>query len=178
MKIIFLALSFCSLLTNPLFSQKAVSEFENEFLPFLEAAKKQTLELASIIPEEKYSFLPAAGGRIVEQELLHLAYEPYYLIKTFLEGQKMDYNPYENKKGLSKKAIINLLTDSFDLMKKSLQEISEEQLKQTVNAYGMKLTRKQLFYYIVDHNTSHNGKLQLIVRMIGINPPGYKFLYK
>lgn len=177
MKCLFFSVLSFLMTTTTLFSQTAVSEFGNEFLPFLETAKKQALELATILPEEKYSYLPAAGGRTAEQELLHMAYEPYYLSKIFMEKVTIKYEPYENKKNLSKQEIIDMISQSFEQVKKALQNITEDELKQTINVYGMKMTRKQLFYYITDHNTSHAGKLKLVARMLGLTPPEYKFMY-
>lgn len=176
MKMTGILMTFMLLFTGASFSQTAKSEFGKEFLPFWEVAKNQALELAEIIPEEKYAYIPAEGGRSVAQMFLHIAYAHHFMKRRFVDGIKMNYDSYEKRNGLSKKEIIDLMKQSFEDVKQTLLTITEEELKQRVNAFGNNLSKKQMFYYLSDHNTSHTGKLKLIVRLLGMKPPAYRFL--
>lgn len=158
------------------FGQGAKTEFGKEFLPFWEAAKKQAIEIANVIPEDQYSFVPAKGGRSIEKMLLHIAYAHHFMKKSFIDDKKMAYDPYENMSGLSKAEIIKMMTTSYDEITKALIAITKEELTERVNAFGNQLNKKQMFYYFRDHATSHVGKLKMALRMLGKTPPRYRYL--
>lgn len=171
--ILILSLLFCGSIA---FAQTAKTAFGKEFLPFWRAAKKQSMEMARLIPEEKYSFVPAKDGRSIEKMFLHIAYAHHFMRRSFIGGESLIYDPYENRSGLSKAEIMKLMEEAFDDITTALMNITDEELKQQVNAFGNKLTKEQMFYYFRDHGTSHVGKLKMAARMIGINPPRYRFL--
>lgn len=158
------------------FAQAPKTDFAKEFLPFWEAAKKQSMEMARLIPEDKYSFVPAKGGRSVEKMFLHIAYAHHYMRRSFIGDERLAYTPYENRTGLSKAEIMKLMEEAFDDIRTALINITEDELKEQVNAFGNQLTKEQMFYYFRDHGTSHVGKIKMAARMLGINPPRYRFL--
>lgn len=172
-KILILSLLLCGSLA---FTQTPKTDFGKEFLPFWEAAKKQSMEMARLIPEDKYGFVPAKGGRSIEKMFLHIAYAHHYMRRSFIGGEQLAYDPYENRTGLSKAEIMKLMEKSFDDISTALINITDDELKQQVNAFGNRLTKEQMFYYFRDHGTSHVGKLKMAARMIGITPPRYRFL--
>jgi uncharacterized damage-inducible protein DinB len=172
-KVLIVCLFLCG---SAVFGQSPKTAFGKEFLPFWEAAKKQSMEMAALIPEDKYSFVPAKGGRSIEKMLLHIAYAHHFMKKSFVDGERMAYNTYENRTGLSKAEVMKLMEEAFDNISEALINITEEELKQEVNAFGNKLTKEQMFYYFRDHGTSHVGKLKMAARMLGIQPPRYRFL--
>lgn len=172
-KLLVLGLLLCGSLA---FAQTPKTDFGKEFLPFWEAAKKQSMEMARLIPEDKYSFVPAKGGRSIEKMFLHIAYAHHYMRRSFIGGEQLPYDSYENRTGLSKAEIMELMEQAFDDVSTALINITDEKLKQQVNAFGNKLTKEQMFYYFRDHGTSHVGKLKMAARMLGIRPPRYRFL--
>jgi uncharacterized damage-inducible protein DinB len=158
------------------FAQTPKTDFGKEFLPFWEAAKKQSMEMARLIPEDKYSFVPAEGGRSIEKMFLHIAYAHHFMRRSFIGGERIPYEPFENRTGLSKGEVMDLMETAFDNITTALINITHEELGQRVNAFGNDLTKEQMFYYFRDHGTSHVGKLKMAARMIGIRPPRYRFL--
>lgn len=158
------------------YSQTPKTEFGREFLPFWQAAKKQSMEMARLIPEDKYDFVPAKGDRSIEKMFLHIAYAHHYMRRSFIGEETIQYDSYENREDLSKTEVMELMEQAFDDISTTLINITDEELAQQVNAFGNRLTKEQMFYFFRDHGTSHVGKLKMAARMLGIRPPRYRFL--
>jgi hypothetical protein len=73
------------------FAQTPKTDFGKEFLPFWQAAKKQSMEMARLIPANKYSFVPAEGGRSIEKMFLHIAYAHHFMGRSFIGGEQIAY---------------------------------------------------------------------------------------
>lgn len=148
----------------------------------LDIEKKQILDVAETMPQEKYGFVPIAGEfkgvRSFADQLKHIAADNYLLGAGML-GEKAPGNTEsgENGSGLvrTKPEIIAYLKDSFAYMHRAAAAIDDE--KRPIPTPGISPwpegTATRLGVAIEDcvHSWDHYGQLVEYLRMNDIVPP-------
>ncbi len=147
--------------------------------------RKNTITIAQEIPEDKYSFRPAADTRSVGELLTHIALGSgfQYQIqaqerRTTLEGfdfpALMQRVIAEEKARRSKDETIAMLTTAGEKWAGFLDGLTEDFLAERVHMRaGMTPPDKSRFEMILsvkEHEMHHRGQLMLIERMLGIVP--------
>ena len=146
--------------------------------------RKNTIQIAQDIPEDKYDFKPSADSRSVKQTLAHIA-----TLTTFpmmLHGQripieKIDFMEYmkkvadEEAKLQTKAQIIAKLQHSGDEFEKMLEGLTDEkflaeEITFRAGATPPSRTRFDLLLAAKEHEMHHRGQLMLMQRMLGIVP--------
>ena len=146
--------------------------------------RKNTIQVAEDIPEDKYGFLPADEVRSVEKLLTHIALSPTWQLKlhsgkaTTLEG--FDFPGLfqaimaEEAKPRAKAEVIEFLRSEGDRWANFVAELSEDFLGQTVTmpqgGNPPQRTRFDMIMSVKEHEMHHRGQLMLIERMLGITP--------
>lgn len=146
--------------------------------------RKNTIQIAEDIPEEKYGFQAAPGTRTVGQLLTHIAlsYTFNYQIhakerRTTLEG--FDFGPLmqrmgaEEQKPRSKQEILQLLRNNGEEWAGWVGGLSEDFLKEQVSMPAGMAAPKSRFEMILgvkEHEMHHRGQLMLIERLLGVVP--------
>ena len=147
--------------------------------------RKNTIEIAEEIPEDKYSFSPAEGCRTVAETLVHIAVmtrvamqihatEHLTTLANFNFFEVMGKLRAEVKVPRTKAEVIKLLHSEGDKFGDFLDGVSEEFLAEQV-AYpaGMEPPFKSRFEMLMagkEHEMHHRGQLMVIQRMLGITP--------
>jgi uncharacterized damage-inducible protein DinB len=147
--------------------------------------RKNTIQTANDIPEEKFDFSAAPGTRTVRQMLTHIALGDTLskqvhgekLISTF-EGYDfpafMTSMMAEEQKSRSKKELVALLTSRGDAFASWLETLSDDFLSQPFGMPGgmqpASKTRFEMLLSVKEHEMHHRAQLMLIQRMIGIVP--------
>jgi uncharacterized damage-inducible protein DinB len=147
--------------------------------------RKNTLQIAEEIPEDKYGFRPAEGTKTVGELLAHIALsgkfqERINLVekRTTLEGfdfpKLMGELMAEQAKPRTKAEIIALLTSQGEKFAKALEALADDFLGQRVSmppgAEPGVRTRFDMLASVKEHEMHHRGQLMLIERMLGITP--------
>src|ERR1700675_1691784 len=147
--------------------------------------RKNTLQIAEEIPEDKYGVRPAEGTKTVGELLAHIALsgkfqEQINLVekRTTLEGfdfpKLMGELMAEQAKPRTKAEIIALLTSQGEKFAKGLEALTDDFLGQSVSMPpGMEpasRTRLEMLISVKEHEMHHRGQLMLIERMLGITP--------
>jgi uncharacterized damage-inducible protein DinB len=146
--------------------------------------RKNTLQIAEDIPEEKYGYRAAPELRSVGELLAHITIAPAFQERihgerlTTLEG--FDFPTLMNqalateKQPRSKAATIELLRKDGERFAAWLDSLTEEFLGQRVSMPpGMTPASKSRFEMILgakEHEMHHRGQLMLIERTLGIVP--------
>ena len=147
--------------------------------------RKNTLQIAEEIPEDKYGFRPAEGTKTVAELLAHIALsakfqEQINLVekRTTMEG--FDFMGFlgpllaEQAKPRTKAKIIALLTTEGEKFAKAVEALPEDFLGQAVamppGAGQASRTRFDMLMSVKEHEMHHRGQLMLIERMLGIKP--------
>jgi uncharacterized damage-inducible protein DinB len=147
--------------------------------------RKNTIQIAEEIPQDKYGFRPATDMRTVEKLLTHIAlihtfnYQLHAVEKrTALEG--FDFTEFlkrlseEEAKPRSKAEVIAMLRENGEAWAGYLEGLSEDFLAEQVSMMpGTEPASKSRFEMLIapkEHEMHHRGQLMLIQRMLGLVP--------
>jgi len=147
--------------------------------------RKNTIQIAEEIPEDKYSFKPANDVRSAGKLLTHIALAPGfgYQIhavekRTTLEGFNfpalMQQVTAEEARPRTKAQILDMLRKEGEKWATFISGLSEEFLGQVITmppgGTPPSRTRFDMIASVKEHEMHHRGQLMLIERMIGIVP--------
>jgi uncharacterized damage-inducible protein DinB len=145
---------------------------KGEILQWIQDAESKLVELAQATPEAKYSWQPSKDVRTTGQVFMHVA-TANYGIPSFVgvtPPEGFDFRTYE--KSLTKKADIEkALKDSFAHMKQGLTAMSDADLEQPVEMFGMKTTARGAYLLLLSHAHEHLGQSIAYARSNAIVPP-------
>ena len=143
--------------------------------------RKNTIQVAEDIPEEKYSFRAAPDTMSVGEMLSHLACTPYWAQQChFVEkktsvtaddfGKWMGAIDAKSKTLTSKAAIVESLKVDGEAFATQLQSLTDAQLGEAVVTPMGSRSRFEALLGVKEHEMHHRAQLFLIERMIGIVP--------
>jgi uncharacterized damage-inducible protein DinB len=160
-------------------SSYGAAELANAF----RTVRKNTIQVAEDIPEEKYDFVAAPGCKSVSAQLRHIAYAPilYYdmhrdrritTLKGYDFGLITGRSQAEEEKPRSKAEIIALLKDEGERFADWLNSLSPDFLAETfTDPTGQNpKTRFESLLGPKEHEMHHRAQLMLIERMLGVVP--------
>jgi uncharacterized damage-inducible protein DinB len=146
--------------------------------------RKNTIQIAEEIPEDKYDFRPTEGVRTVAETLKHLAVGTLWPIRAHGEritaltvdlfGQVMAAAQAAEAKMHSKADILKTLHDNGEEFATFVEGLSDDVLSETV-AFPPQMgqapkTRFEMLLSTKEHEMHHRGQLMLVERMLGITP--------
>ena len=142
--------------------------------------RKNTIQIAEDIPEDKYGFVPAPGVKPVGKTLVHIAISPglwpeLAKVTTFVGfdfASIRERFAAEEAKTRSKAEIVELLRSEGEKFATWLESLSDEFLAVGVTD-GDGKTVKTRFERILggkEHEMHHRGQLMLVERQLGITP--------
>ena len=155
------------------------AELANSF----RTVRKNTVQVAEDIPEDKYAFVAAPGVRSAGDLLSHIVYAPMlyedmhrHKRVTTLEG--FDFagvgrrSANEEKTLKSKTEIIAALRAEGERLAQWLESLDDAFLNETFSGAGgqIRRTRFESLLSIKEHEMHHRGQLMVIERILGIVP--------
>jgi len=146
--------------------------------------RKNTIQIAEEIPEDKYDFRPAEGTRSVAETLKHLAVGSNWPIRAHGErltaltfdmfGEVMATAAAAEAKLVTKADILKALHDNGEQFAAFVAGLSDDVLAETVSfpaaANQAPKTRFEMLLSSKEHEMHHRGQLMLVERMLGITP--------
>ena len=146
--------------------------------------RKNTIQIAEEIPEDKYDFRPSEGTRSVAETLKHIAIstnwplrvhgERLTALKIEMFGDVMAQVAAAEAKLRTKADILQALHDNGDGFAAFVEGLSDEVLAETValppQANQPPKTRFEMLLSAKEHEMHHRGQLMLVERMLGITP--------
>jgi uncharacterized damage-inducible protein DinB len=143
--------------------------------------RKNTIQVAEDIPEDKYSFRAAPDTMSVGEILSHLACTPHWAEQChFVEKKKeismddfgkwMGQIDQRSKTLTSKAAIVEALKKDGDNFARQIEAMTEDQLGEMCTAPNASKSRFEMLLGVKEHEMHHRAQLFLIERMIGIVP--------
>jgi uncharacterized damage-inducible protein DinB len=148
------------------------------------SVRKNTIQIAQDIPEEKYSFKPAPETRTVEKLLTHIALTSRFMhqinAQRLANFDTIDFPAHfrrisaEEAKPRTKAEVIDLLTKEGEIWANFVASTSEQLLGEIVTfppgAVPPTKSRLEMILSVKEHEMHHRGQLMLIQRIIGIVP--------
>ncbi len=143
--------------------------------------RRNTIQVAEDIPEEKYSYRAAPDTMSVAEILSHLATTPHWAEQLFFVEKKTsvsmeDFGRWMGEAGARSKAlttkaqIVEALKTSGDAFARQLDGLTEAQLAQSITAPNATKSAFEMIIGIKEHEMHHRAQLFLIERMVGIIP--------
>jgi uncharacterized damage-inducible protein DinB len=143
--------------------------------------RRNTIQVAEDIPEEKYSYRAAPDTMSVGEMLSHLACTPHWAEQCFFVEKKTtvameDFGRWmgelngKAKTLTSKAAIVDALKKNGEAFAKQIEGMNEAQLAQPVTSPGGAKSTFEMLLGIKEHEMHHRAQLFLIERMVGIVP--------
>jgi uncharacterized damage-inducible protein DinB len=146
--------------------------------------RKNTVQIAEEIPENKYDFKPSPEARTVAQTLAHVALSPQFY--TYVHSRKITdmgtvnfqevFGPImaEEQKPRSKAELVEMLKTDGEKFAAFLEGLTEADLGERVNMSaaggGGSKTRFEMLLSPKEHEMHHRAQLMTIQRMIGQVP--------
>jgi uncharacterized damage-inducible protein DinB len=146
--------------------------------------RKNTIQVAEEIPEDKYGFSPCEGVRTVAETLKHIAVstgwplrvhgERITALKFEMFGEVMAQTAAAEAKLVTKADILKALHDNGETFAVFVEGLSDDVLAETVSlppqANQPPKTRFEMLLSAKEHEMHHRGQLMLVERMLGITP--------
>ncbi len=146
--------------------------------------RKNTIQIAEEIPEDKYDFRAAEGVRTVAEMLRHLAVvtswpmrahgERLTELKFEMFGEVMAQAKAAEAKLQSKSDILKALQENGEAFATFMEGLSDDVLAEKVSfppqAQMDPKTRFEMLLSAKEHEMHHRGQLMLVERIIGITP--------
>jgi uncharacterized damage-inducible protein DinB len=143
--------------------------------------RKNTIQVAEDIPEEKYSFRAAPDTMSIAEMLAHLAAIPHWAIQChFVEkksavsmedfGKWMGEITVASKALTSKAAIVEALKANGETYAAGLDAMTDAQLAEQVTVPNGAKSRFEILLGVKEHEMHHRAQLFLLERMVGIVP--------
>ncbi len=146
--------------------------------------RKNTIQIAEEIPEDKYDFRAAPGVRSVAETLRHLAVTTNWPMRA--HGERLTELKFEmfseamaqarqaEAKLHTKSDILKALQENGEAFASFTQGLSDEVLAEHVSfapqAQMPPKTRFEMLLSTKEHEMHHRGQLMLVERMLGITP--------
>jgi uncharacterized damage-inducible protein DinB len=144
--------------------------------------RKNTIQVAQDIPEDKYAHVPAEGARTVGRMLTHVAIVPMRLWHGMHGTRSTDMTGFglgaqmqaEEATPRTKAEILELLTTEGEAFARFLEGFSDAELSTMVKTYAaggpVEKCRLEMLMGAKEHEMHHRAQLMLIERQLGIIP--------
>jgi uncharacterized damage-inducible protein DinB len=129
-------------------------------------AHTQLVRVAEKMPEADYGFRPTAEVRAFGEIIGHVA-DAEFLICGPVLGERKRSNVEKTVK--SKPALVQALNDAGAYCARAFA-LSGMDIRETVETYGMKMTKLEALIFVTTHDFNHYGNLVTYLRLKGLAP--------
>jgi uncharacterized damage-inducible protein DinB len=168
------------------FSEDRMNSYgAKEMAEAFRTVRRNTLQIANDIPEDKYSFRATADAMSVGEELAHIACATIWAVqahavdkKTFISFE--DFGAYMSRTSECEKAltgkpdVISALIKNGEEFANFLERLTPEQLAEFVRfpppVQPSTKSRFEMLLGVKEHEMHHRAKLMVMERLLGIVP--------
>ena len=146
--------------------------FRGEIQQELDDAEQKLIQLASVVPPEKFGWRPAPGVRSFGEVCLHVAGGNYEIGSTW--GMKTPAGVNLEKieqQGADKGNAVAAMRVSFEQVRESIAAMSDSEVEKSITYFGHPGTVRLALVETAVHAHEHLGQAIAYARMNGIVPP-------
>jgi len=153
-------------------AQSTPTDYRDEFADHFSRSSRKVVLLSSAIPEDLYTWSPGEGVMSIGQVYAHIArYNYLYLAESLGIDAPPDLD-WQNFESITDKAtIVEVLAQSVEHVKTSVNNLTEEDLTRPTMLYGNTVAGWAVLLQLVAHMNEHVGQSVAYARMNGIVPP-------
>ncbi|PYN53139.1 MAG: hypothetical protein DMD92_20655 [Candidatus Rokuibacteriota bacterium] len=150
-------------------AQTPAPSLAKELAATFQRAATEILDVAEVMPAEKYGFKPAPEISSFGDQLVHVA----GVCQRFIDGAKGTKTEAAHHGAMAKPEIIGLLKKTFQSAQEMLTPLTDAQLLEPVKfPFGDRtVTRATFWQGPLYQIRNHHGQLVVYLRMNGIVPP-------
>ena len=165
--------------------------FRGEYLWELDIAQRQLTALGEAFPAELYGWRPAQDARSFSEVLVHVATGNFLLLRVAGVPAPAGFDIYGPHQGdrftkftalirenlsmektvIEKRSVIDLLSRSFEAIRHSMVESSDEEIETTGEFFGEQTTVRRVYLRMLAHTHEHMGQAVAYARINGIRVP-------
>lgn len=139
----------------------------------LERARDYTLEVARLMPAEKYSFRPTPEEMSFAEQVVHLAANLGWLSSSYLRQGEENPVSKEDFQQWEKEAVLAVVEKTYRYALDALRSLPSQRLDDSVEFFAGPMQTIQIVNLMNDHQTHHRAQLVVYLRLNGIKPPRY-----
>lgn len=142
-----------------------------DFLTDWDDAAKGTTAVMESLTDEKLGQAIVEGHNTLRWLGWHLATAPAFfagLASLQVEASEQE----ENVPNESSKIAAAYKKIAKDIHQKAEQELTDEKMTETVEAFGQQVPRGAILRKLIDHQTHHRGQMTVLLRQAGLHVPG------
>jgi uncharacterized damage-inducible protein DinB len=152
--------------TAPSYDMKAQSLLD------LERLQKKFVDLANVVPVDKFRWRPSADSRSFAEVFLHVAGERYQILALMGAAPPAGFEAKAFEKLTTDKVrIIEELNRSWEFTKKTINGVSNADFAKLLPKLGPQANAGDVVYILVSDAHEHLGQLVAYAREQGIVPP-------
>ena len=174
-KIVLLIAFIVSSLVSPIISAQE-DPFIKEFLERWENSRKYLIQVAEMMPEDKYDYKVTPEALSFADNLMHIGFAVDWHSQSLLGGREArDYQTDTIYKSYnkSKDEMIATINDTFDAASSLIKNFDPAHFKDELDYFGLTRTKRQVFLLLADHVTHHRSQMLVYLRINGLVPPRY-----
>ena len=137
-----------------------------------------TVEMANVMPEDKYHFKPVNDPEIraFGQQMVHIADGANVIFQHFVEGKDAPPGPKPAQEQFANKAdVIAKLDAAYSYVEAVVAKMTDADLNRVVTFFGKKPAPvRQVMHTILDHCTHHRAQTIVYIRLSGLKPATYR----
>ena len=174
MRRLFAALLLASLLV-PMAAraQDTPAGIRGELIASMMDAGGKIQELATAIPDAKYTWKPSKDVRSAGQVFLHVVQENY-MIPSFIgvkSTMSMDDLMKLDTQTMEPAKVRQMLKESYAWAQKAVTDTPDSELETQTDFFGQKMTKRSVMLVLASHSHEHLGQLIAYARSNNIVPP-------
>jgi len=147
------------------------SGFRAEILSDLKDLEKKVVDLATAMPQEKYTWRPMEGVRSVSEVYMHIAISNFVLPEAIGIKAPEGFSRDLEKTVSEKRKSLQVLKRSFENLRQAILKTPDADLDKSVKLHGRETTVRGVFYHATTHVHEHLGQSIAYARMNNVVPP-------
>jgi len=130
-------------------------------------------ELATAIPDAKYTWKPSKDVRSAGQVFLHVV-QANYMMPSFIgvkPTMSMDELTKLDSQTMEPAKVRQMLKESYAWAQKAVTDTPDSELETQTDFFGQKMTKRSVLLVLASHSHEHLGQLIAYARSNNIVPP-------
>lgn len=161
------------LLAVSAFSAFSQSQLKKDITFWIDDAGSKLVQLAEAMPQEKFTWAPAAGVRSFSEVCMHVAESNYYF-PTLVGAKPAAGLEKDLGKVTDKQKVVATLKSSLEYLRKAINATPDTSFEKMTTMFGNQATYQSVFFLALSHVHEHLGQAIAYARMNSVTPPWSK----